>query len=161
MNTVFPGTSSADSAPGLSDLSTRSHSPLGMRTRCAVRAKLNTQSRAPWMNVSHAASALNLTAALPRPIVPRAIDDDAIFPCRSWMSCRYHSKSSSCGGLDNSDQSSFERVKVSTSWGLGTAPCQLKLLNSLLRPSATSRPSSAFSWSVKYRNGVYAPHSLP
>ena len=81
---------------------------------------------------------------------------------RSAISRRYQASRPACGSLPGSSQSSLERSKVAGSCGIGhLVGSQPKAANSRRRPSLTARPSSGSSWSVKYWNGVVAPHSSP
>jgi hypothetical protein len=81
---------------------------------------------------------------------------------RRAISARCHSSRPAWGSLSSSAQSRTEPSNVARSWGSGTASgFQPKAANSLRRPSLTRRPSSGSTWSVKYWNGVEAPHSSP
>ena len=80
---------------------------------------------------------------------------------RSPISVRYQASMSRWRCWSRSAQFSRERSKVASSCGSGTSPSQPCRANSARRPVATARPSPASGWSVKYCQGVSAPHSSP
>jgi hypothetical protein len=91
MSVAWAGTWSAGLPSFISDLSARSHSPGGIRSRCEASVKLNTQSTPSRTTVSHPAFASNFTAGLRR-LGVRAMPPHAA--CRSRISRRYQSRSS-------------------------------------------------------------------
>src|SRR5690606_10059895 len=131
-------------------------------TSRGVSSRVTTTASAPRYMVSQPPSSAAVTTVSAR--MPLAMSASR---WRSRMTSRYQACRRQWRSCARSAQSSLLARKVPRSWGSGTSTsppytsAQPWEANSAARPRRIASASSGSAWSVKYWNGVRAPHSSP